>query len=410
MTSQKVAIVLKGYPRLSETFIAQEILGLQKRGLQYEIVSLRHPTDKKRHPIHDEIDASVVYLPEYLHHEFARVAKAWGRARKLAGYKPAFALFLKDLKRDFTLNRVRRFGQALVMAAELDESFTHFYAHFLHTPASVTRYAAMMRQLPWSCSAHAKDIWTSPEWEKREKLADMAWLVTCTAFNAAHLKGLAPDEQRVELMYHGLDLSRFPKVERAAFQHDGREGECVELISVGRAVAKKGYETLLTALSLLPRDLNWRLTHIGGGPLLAPLKKQAESLGLADRIEWLGALDQKDVLAAYRQADLFVLTSRITEDGDRDGLPNVIVEAQSQGLPCVATNVSAIPELLSDGVNGWLIPPQDPEATATALREAIENPEMRTARGRAGQERVHADFSFEGSIGALAAKFELNDG
>lgn len=407
MKKDKVAIVLKGYPRLSETFIAQEILGLQRHGLDYQIVSLRHPTDKKRHPVHDEITAPVSYLPEYLHHEPLRVLKAWWRARQLSGYSNAFGVWWQDLKRDFSRNRVRRFGQALVLAAELDDDFTHLYAHFLHTPASVTRYAAKMRQLPWSCSAHAKDIWTSPDWEKREKLADLAWLVTCTAFNVSHLKGLATDPERVELMYHGLDLSRFPKTPRAAYSRNGTGEEPVQIISVGRAVAKKGYDVLLQALALLPKELSWHLTHIGGGPLLDDLRRQAMELGLDQSITWQGAMDQKDVLAAYQNSDLFVLLSRVTEDGDRDGLPNVIVEAQSQGLPVVATNVSAIPELIRDGVNGWLVESEQPQEAAEALKAAITQPEQRTVRGQAGQERVHKELSFDATIGALVAKFKI---
>lgn len=204
-----VGFVLKGYPRLSETFIAQEILALEQRGLDIRIISLRHPTDRHHHPIHDEINAPVSYLPEYLHHEPIRVARACWAARRLPGYYKAAELWRHDLARDLTRNRVRRFGQACVLATELPVEISQLHAHFLHTPASVARYAAIMLDLPWSCSAHAKDIYTSPQWELREKLADCRWLVTCTATNAAHLSGLAPSKNVVTLVYHGLDFDRF---------------------------------------------------------------------------------------------------------------------------------------------------------------------------------------------------------
>jgi hypothetical protein len=171
-TQVPVAFVLKGYPRLSETFIAQEIAALEQRGLDILIVSLRHPTDHKRHALHERIRASVLYLPEYLYQEPIRVLKSWWRVRRLPGYKTARALWWRDLKRDLTPNRIRRFGQALVLAAELPERIRHLHAHFIHTPGSVTRYAARILGLPWSASAHARDIWITPEWEKREKLAD----------------------------------------------------------------------------------------------------------------------------------------------------------------------------------------------------------------------------------------------
>ncbi len=145
-----VAFVLKGYPRLSETFIAQEILGLERRGLDIRLISLRHPTDTATHPVHAEIRASVSYLPEYLHSQPLRVWRGWRKARKLPGYRDAWAAFSADLKRDRTRNRLRRFGQACVLAAELPQDVVRLHFHFLHTPASVTRYAAIMRQLTLS--------------------------------------------------------------------------------------------------------------------------------------------------------------------------------------------------------------------------------------------------------------------
>jgi hypothetical protein len=163
----RVAFILKGYPRLSETFIAQEIAALERRGLDILIVSLRRPTDSRRHPVHQEIRAAVLYLPEYLLLEPLRVLRAWWNVRRSFDFKPVFSLWLKDLRRDLTPNRMRRFGQALVLAAELPADVRHLHTHFLHTPASVTRYAAALLGLPWSGSAHAKDVWTTPEWEKR---------------------------------------------------------------------------------------------------------------------------------------------------------------------------------------------------------------------------------------------------
>ena len=206
---RQVAFVVKGYPRLSETFIAQEILALEQRGLGILIVSLRHPTDHKEHPITAAIRAERLYLPEYLYQEPVRVWRGWRRVRRQPGYRRAWRRWLADLLRDPTPNRLRRFGQALVLAAELPDDVEHLHAHFLHTPASVARYAALICGRPWSVSAHAKDIWTTPDWEKREKLNEARWAVTCTAAGHAHLTALAARPQRVVLCYHGLDLERF---------------------------------------------------------------------------------------------------------------------------------------------------------------------------------------------------------
>ena len=403
-----VGFVLKGYPRLSETFIAQEIRALEERGLDIRIISLRHPTDRKRHPIHGEIAASVLYLPEYLWREPLRVLRGWRASRALAGYREALATFLRDLRRDLTPNRIRRFGQALVLARELPADVAQLHAHFIHTPASVARYTALMRGLPWTLSAHAKDIWTTPTWEQREKLAACGWAVTCTEAGAAQLRDLAPEPARVTLIYHGLDASRFPPATRRPAARDGSDAaDPVRLLSVGRAVAKKGFDDLLAALARLPRDLAWRFTHIGGGPLLAGLKRQATELGLADRIEWRGAQAQEAVLAAYREADLFVLASRISADGDRDGLPNVLLEAQSQRLAVVSTELPGIAELVEAEATGLLVPPGDPPALALALERLMRHPQERARLGAAGESRVRTGFTLEAGIEQLAEKFGL---
>ncbi|MGE5271195.1 MAG: glycosyltransferase family 4 protein [Thiohalocapsa sp.] len=404
----RVAFVLKGYPRLSETFIAQEILALEERGLDIEIVSLRHPTDRARHPVHIQIRAPVRYLPEYLKDEPRRVLEAWRRARGLAGYRAARRIWLADLVRDPTPNRIRRFGQALVLAAELSPQVRHLHAHFLHTPASVARYAALMLGLGWSVSAHAKDIWTSPAWEKREKLGSAEWAVTCTASGCHHLEALAPAPQTVRLSYHGLDLDRFPQAPPRPLGGDGSDAtEPVVILSVGRAVEKKGYDDLLQALALLPAGLRWRFVHIGGGVLAKRLRQQAERLGLAGHVEWRGAQPQTEVLAAYREADLFVLAAKIGRDADRDGLPNVLMEAQSQRLACVATTLPGIAELVEDGRTGLLVPPGEPAALAAALTALIGDPGERARLGAAGEARVRRDFDMRAGMEVLARLFGL---
>jgi len=350
-----LGIVVKGWPRLSETFIAQELVALEEAGLVFEIWSLRHPTDIKTHPLHDRLRAKVRYLPEYLRDDPARVAAAEQAAKVMPGWDAARAAFDADLARDDTPNRRRRFGQACVLAAEAPDALRGLYAHFLHTPSSVARYAAILRGVPWSFSAHAKDIWTSPDWELREKLSaahhGATFGATCTAFGAEHLQGLADRADRVDLVYHGLDLDRFPAPPVRALRDTTAP---LQLMSVGRLVEKKGYDNLLDALALLPEGLAWHFTHIGGGALDGDMRARAEALGLADRITWRGACDQPEVIAEMRRADLFVLPSRIAADGDRDGLPNVLMEAASQKLPILSTPVSAIPEFIETGVHGML--------------------------------------------------------
>ncbi|THH35110.1 colanic acid biosynthesis glycosyltransferase WcaL [Aliishimia ponticola] len=404
MTGPKLAIVVKGWPRLSETFIAQELVALEAAGLAFDIWSLRHPTDKKRHPLHDKVTGAVHYLPEYLHDEPGRVWTAWRKARRLPGYAAARAMFLRDLYRDFSRNRVRRFGQACVMAADLPDGTAGLYAHFLHTPASVTRYAAVMRGLPWAYSAHAKDIWTSVDWDLSEKLragpGAAAWGATCTALGARHLRQIAGNPGAVDLVYHGLDLSRFPDPpERPLRAPDAP----LHMVSVGRLVEKKGFDRLIDAFALLPRDLDWHWTHIGGGTLSESLKARAEAAGLSRRITWRGACDQPEVIEAMRAADLFVLPSRVASDGDRDGLPNVLMEAASQRLPILSTPVSSIPEFIETGTHG-LLSEDTPEALAAAIERIARHPEEAELWANAAYDRLREEFLMAPGIAQLETR------
>lgn len=407
--TDRVAFVLKGYPRLSESFIAQEIAALERRGLEILIVSLRRPTDRRTHPVHAEIRAPVLYLPEYLVRDPLRVLRAWLRVRRWPTYREVRTLWLRDLARDPTPNRVRRFGQALVLAAELPGDIGHLHAHFLHTPASVTRYAAALKNLQWTGSAHAKDIWTIPEWEKREKLASCGWLVTCSAANRNHLAELAPPG-RVQLVYHGLDLARFSRSPAEPRPRNGSDAsDPVVILSVGRLVEKKGTDVLLEALARLTPGLHWRFVHAGGGPLKGALERRARALGIAARVVWRGALPQGELLEEYRAADLFVLASRIARNGDRDGLPNVLMEAQSQSLACLSTRVAAIPELIEDGMTGVLVAPDAPDELANALATLIVDPQRRSRLGRAAHAQLTARFGIEQNLAPLAARFGLRD-
>jgi glycosyltransferase involved in cell wall biosynthesis len=220
------------------------------------------------------------------------------------------------------------------------------------------------------------------------------------------LKQLSGDEARVHLSYHGLDLQRFSQFRGIRSDADGRVPENpVVIVSVGRAVEKKGYHVLLKALALLRPKLAFRFVHIGSGEQLGDLKALCFSLGLDAHVEWKGAQPQEDVLALYRTANIFALACRIVEDGDRDGLPNVLVEACSQGLVCVSTNVSGIPELLTNDVNGLLVEPDDPQALAKGIERLIRDPHLRQRLGEAAEKRVRGDFDYRSSVLHLVELF-----
>jgi glycosyltransferase involved in cell wall biosynthesis len=290
------------------------------------------------------------------------------------------------------------------LARELPTDVDWIHTHYLHTPASVARYAAMIRGMGWSFSAHAKDIWTTPQWELRRKLADASWGVTCTRANLDYLRSLTDTPAKISLVYHGLDFSRFPPAsERAA-----KAGKVFTIVSVGRAVEKKGYSDLLSAFAMLRENRGWRFEHAGGGPLAARLKEQAKRLGIADRITWHGSQDRAFIFSMLKRADLFVLPSRLARSGDRDGLPNVLMEAQAFAVPVLATDVSGIPELVMHGQTGWLVPERDPGALARAMQRLIDDDDLRLRLARAGAKNVRGKFSSEPGIDFVAAKLSAS--
>ncbi|MGI9402154.1 MAG: glycosyltransferase family 4 protein, partial [Rhizobiaceae bacterium] len=307
-----------------------------------------------------------------------------------------------------TVNRIRRFGQGMVIATEYAGNLSFLYSHFIHTPTSATRYGAITAGLDFAISAHAKDIWTSPGWELAEKLEDAAWCVTCTKGGVEKLQSHASDRQKVNLVYHGIDLSRFSSGPNHG-KRDGKDpGNPVRFLTVGRAVPKKGIDTLISALAKLPDDLHWRWTHIGGGPQRGKLVEQASSLGIADKCEFKGALAQAEVLETYRDSDLFVLPCRIDETGDRDGLPNVIIEAQSQGLAVLTTEVSGIPELIVNGENGIFVEPDNVDQLTVQLANLAGNPDLRLALGNNGEKRVRKLFDHLSTIPELERLLQVS--
>ena len=182
----------------------------------------------------------------------------------------------------------------------------------------------------------------------------------------------------------------------------------ISIISIGRAVEKKGFDTLLDALGRIagdgPDNSDWHFHHIGGGQDLEKLKSRAKRLGIAGRVTWHGAVNRAHVIQALAGADLFVLPSRIAKSGDRDGLPNVLMEAQAMGLPCIGTNVSALPEIIVPEETGLLIEPQDPAALALAIRRLIDDRGLRLRFGTEAARTVRERFSTDPGLDRLVEK------
>lgn len=401
MTDKRICVVNAGWPRLSTTFVAQELVGLEQIGLQLWLATYGR-SDELKQSIHSRLKAPVHRLPMRPRTSL-RYYFAWLKMRGRPGYDRARAMLQEHQARQSGKRPVRAFGRGLILAAEMPKDVGLVYAHFLDAPTSAAMYAATILDLPLAASAHARDIWTAKAEDLSAKLRVMRWCATCTEPGADYLRSLADDPGKVHLVYHGLDFARFPDAPGERPRRDGSDPDRpVRLLSVGRAVEKKGFDVLLEALGSLPRDLYWEWHHIGSGPMLRPLQIEARKLGLDGRIHWHGAKDQEFVIERYRDCDLFALPSREAGDGDRDGLPNVLMEAQIQALACLSTRFSAIPELIRDGETGVLVEPGDAAALSAALDRLIRSPEERNRLGEAGCRRVREHFSAERGLRTLA--------
>ncbi len=407
-----VAVVLRAWPRLSETFIAQELLELERRGLNMRIYALRKMGANEAHPIHLQLKSPVIYLGKSLWRNPWQFLLAWLLSYRNRGSAKARWMLRRQLEFDRresyhpSADRRKNFRRGFLLASRLPRNTSLIYAHFLHDPASVARYAAVMRGFEWSFSAHAKGIWTLPQEEVREKVQSARWGLTCTDFHRRRLAQLGGDWDKISCIYHGLDLQRFPDYgDRSLGPAGDSPDQPVVILSAARAIPKKGLDTLLNALSLLPEDLNWRWRLVGSGEARQALALEAGSLGLSDRIDWVAPLKHHELLEEYRSADIFALPCRVAANGDRDGIPNVLMEAMSQRLPVLSTWLPSIRELVSDG--GTLVSPNDISSLSEELETLIRNPWRRLKLGESGRRLIEERFSFNRHIEALVGKFGL---
>jgi glycosyltransferase involved in cell wall biosynthesis len=382
--ARPLAILTKTWPKLSETFVLGEILGLERRGYDLRIYALAAPQDEESRRVARGVRAPAAYpargVPRMASAHAACAAAAPSR------YLAAFVRALRRREGD----GLRDFLSAGWLAAELRRArAVHLHAHFATEPAGIAELASCMTGIPYSISAHAKDIWLSDAPSLQRKLGSAAFTVTCTEHNRAHLAAIAPQAQ-VLRMYHCVDterlrppVARVPVTDRAPL-----------ILSVGRLRAKKGLHTLIEACALLrSAGADFRAQIVGYGPERAALASAIARYRLEDRVELTGKLDHDEVIHRYGDADLFVLPCTIVADGDRDGIPNVLLEAMSMGLPVVSTFVSGIPELVEDDGNGLLVAPEDATALAGAMRRLLDDDALRARLGAAARATVTAHFT-----------------
>jgi glycosyltransferase involved in cell wall biosynthesis len=350
-----VGYVIRMFPQLSETFVANEIFELERRDVALRLYSYRRPVQAVPHEVVRRIRTPVGYLPDPLYRSPRALLRAARAVRRTAPerYRSLRRAALARAVASRSVDPVRRFVQAVCLAARLPGSgVRHLHANFAHGPTDVTRLAASLAKLRFSFTAHARDIYTAPRHELRAKILEAAFVVTCTRANRDHLRDLAgpAGREKIHLVYHGTDVGKFRPAP------PGLREDPPLLLSVGRLVPKKGFATLLEACARLRRRGHaFRCTILGEGPEREPLAAQVRALGLDGVVEMPGSRSQEQVLEAYRRATVFALPCTVLANGDRDGIPNVLVEAMGVGLPVISTAISGIPELVEDGRSGLLV-------------------------------------------------------
>ena len=368
---------------------------------------MRQPREDFTHESVRKIRARVDALPETLLKPMPRLLY---HNLILAAKRPAvYAAALKTAGRRFLRTRksatLKHLFQAGYLANRLlpASGVTHLHAHFAHSPTSVAMFTSQLTGLPFSFTAHAKDIYTSDPRQLREKIGLSRFVVTCTEYNRRHLLDISDSHKTaIHRFYHGIDVAMFAGNHAKA----RNPGQPYRILTIARLTAKKGLPTVYRALKILwDRGVKLEHTLIGDGEDREKILQLIEKLGLGSVTRWLGTQPHNVVRDHYRSADLFVLGCEVASNGDRDGIPNVLVESMAMGVPVVATDISAIPELVQDGKTGLLAPAGRPDKLADAMQRMLDDTEMRNRVVAAARALVVQEFDNGMLIKGLAQVF-----
>lgn len=377
----KIAYIVKRYPRFSETFIVNEIIAHEAAGAEIEIFSVRPCIETHFQDLLSRVKSPVRYIPS----DGVKATDFWSALKQCALACEDGWSKIDEFTNESALNV---YQGILVALAVRQGGFTHIHAHFASVAASVARIASLLTGVPYTITAHAKDIFHESvvEEDLRAKFRDAKSVVTVSDFNITDLSNRYPDlAQRFTRIYNGMDLARL--------QYQSPISRERTVVFVGRLVEKKGLPTLIEACDILrDRGVDFQCRIIGTGELEQQLYDLIESRNLRELVKMEGALPQRDVIDAICSASVVAVPCVVGNDGNRDGLPTVILEGMALGTPCVSTDVTGIPEVIRDGETGLLVNQFDAEGLAAAIETLLNDPTLRVSLAEHARDLIEREF------------------
>lgn len=391
-----VAYIVKRYPRYSETFIVNEILAHEKAGLEVHIFALLPPQDSHFQDIIAKVRAPVTYLPA----KADRASTFWERLKKAARWYPETWQALSR----YPNASVREVLQALELSLHVSRmQITHLHAHFATTSTTVAQITSAITGVPFSFTAHAKDIFHQDNdfVALATKFEQAKRAITVSDFNYHYLtQELSVDREKVVKIYNGLDLDQFP--------YSSPEQREPMICAIGRLVEKKGFCDLITACQQLNlQGINFQCEIIGDGELKHELQQQINDLELKDIVTLKGSLPQQEIKQHLRRAAVFAAPCVVGEDGNRDGLPTVLLESMALGTPCVSTDVTGIPEVILDGQTGLMVEQRNPKSLASALERLLKQTQLRVSLSQQARLLIESQFDIHTNAKKIRAQFQF---
>ncbi|MCG9751224.1 glycosyltransferase [Vibrio brasiliensis] len=391
-----VAYIVKRYPRYSETFIVNEILAHEKAGLEVHIFALLPPQDSHFQDIIAKVRAPVTYLPA----KADRASTFWERQKKAARWYPETWQVLGR----YPNASVREILQALELSLHIGRmQITHLHAHFATTSTTVAQIASAITGVPFSFTAHAKDIFHQDNdfAALATKFEQAKRAITVSDFNYHYLtQELSVNREKVVKIYNGLDLDQFP--------YCSPEQREPMICAIGRLVEKKGFCDLIKACQHLKlQGINFQCEIIGDGDLKHELQQQINDLELKDIVTLKGSLPQQEIKQHLRQAAVFAAPCVVGEDGNRDGLPTVLLESMALGTPCVSTDVTGIPEVILDGQTGLMVEQRNPKSLAGALERLLNQTQLRVSLSQQARLLIESQFNIHTNAKKIRAQFRF---